>query len=260
MRACTRKLIHVSPVLLWRISTSSRLFLSPFAFPAWSVGAILSAYACASPLISSSTLVNAVLTDHSRMPLLLLCLESVYFAVTRWHACIPPSADADAGSIVSRRIAASRQAMYFFIIGMLLSNARECCGFCAAGDAENKLVFLLLPSRLRTRSCYFLARKKVTKERPEGAEEGASLDFSPLWTPPASSISCGKEQRRLSGLSALPLRCFSCGKYKIRTCLRKKRQRHRYTRIFPSFRCPLHFAESYGQYCVVTPSRQRQYA
>ena len=63
------------------------------------------------------------------MPLLLLCLESVYFAVTRWHACIPPSADADAGSIVSRRIAASRQAMYFFIIGMLLSNARECCGF-----------------------------------------------------------------------------------------------------------------------------------
>jgi len=67
---------------------------------------------------------------------------------------------------------------------MLLSNARECCGFCAAGDAENKLVFLLLPSRLRTRSCYFLARQKVTKERPEGAEEGASLDFSPLWTPP----------------------------------------------------------------------------
>ena len=102
--------------------------------------------------------------------------------------------------------------------------------------------FPLLPSRLRTRSCYFLARKKVTKERPEGAEEVASLDFSPLWTPPASSISCGKERRRLSGLSALPLRCFSCGKYKIRTCLRKKRQRHRYTRIFPPFRCPLHFA------------------
>ena len=100
----------------------------------------------------------------------------------------------------------------------------------------------LLPSPLRTRSCSFLARQKGTKERPEGAEEGASLDFSPLWTPPASSISCGKEERRLSGLSALPLRCFSCGKYKIRTCLRKKRQRHRYTRIFPPFRCPLHFA------------------
>ena len=28
---------------------------------------------------------------------------------------------------------------------------------------------------------------------PEGAEEGASLDFSPLWTPPAIKVSCGRE-------------------------------------------------------------------
>ena len=40
----------------------------------------------------------------------------------------------------------------------------------------------------------FLARQKVTKERPEGAEEGASLDFSPLWTPPAIKVSCGREE------------------------------------------------------------------
>ena len=26
-----------------------------------------------------------------------------------------------------------------------------------------------------------------------GAEEGASLDFSPLWTPPAIKVSCGRE-------------------------------------------------------------------
>ena len=51
----------------------------------------------------------------------------------------------------------------------------------------------LLPSRLRTRSCSFLARQKGTKERPEGAEEGASLDFSPLWIPPAVKVSCGRE-------------------------------------------------------------------
>jgi hypothetical protein len=51
----------------------------------------------------------------------------------------------------------------------------------------------MLPSRLRTRSCSFLARQKGTKERPEGAEEGASLDFSPLWTPPAIKVSCGRE-------------------------------------------------------------------
>ena len=29
----------------------------------------------------------------------------------------------------------------------------------------------LLPSPLRRRFCYFLARQKVTKERPEGAEK-----------------------------------------------------------------------------------------
>ena len=62
----------------------------------------------------------------------------------------------------------------------------------------------LLPSRLRTRSCSFLARQKGTKERPEGAEEGASLDFSPLWTPPAAKVSCGKEWRLLRGLTAFP--------------------------------------------------------
>ena len=59
---------------------------------------------------------------------------------------------------------------------------------------KTNLFFSLLPSRLRTRSCSFLVRQKVTKERPEGAEEGASLDFSPLWTPPAIKVSCGLEE------------------------------------------------------------------
>ena len=66
------------------------------------------------------------------------------------------------------------------------------------------IFFPLLPSRLRTRSCYFLARQKVTKERPEGAEEGASLDFSPFWTPPAAKVSCRKERRWRPGLTAFP--------------------------------------------------------
>ena len=57
---------------------------------------------------------------------------------------------------------------------------------------KSRWILPLLPSRLRTRSCYFLARQKVTKERPEGAEEGASLDFSPLWTPPAAHVYWGK--------------------------------------------------------------------
>ena len=57
---------------------------------------------------------------------------------------------------------------------------------------KSRWILPLLPSRLRTRSCYFLARQKVTKERPEGAEERASLDFSPLWTPPAAHVYWGK--------------------------------------------------------------------
>ena len=57
---------------------------------------------------------------------------------------------------------------------------------------KSRWILPLLPSRLRTQSCYFLARQKVTKERPEGAEEGASLDFSPLWTPPAAHVYWGK--------------------------------------------------------------------
>ena len=69
---------------------------------------------------------------------------------------------------------------------------------------KTNLFFLLLSSPLRRRLCYFLARQKVTKERPEGAEEGASLDFSPLWTPPAGKVSCGKEPRGLTGLVSLP--------------------------------------------------------
>ncbi|MFR3410926.1 MAG: hypothetical protein ACLTXW_16095 [Christensenellales bacterium] len=46
---------------------------------------------------------------------------------------------------------------------------------------KTNLFFSLLPSRLRTRSCSFLVRQKGTKERPEGAEEGASLDSPRLF-------------------------------------------------------------------------------
>ena len=60
----------------------------------------------------------------------------------------------------------------------------------------------MLQPRLRTRSCYFLLRQKVTKERPEGAEERASLDFSPLWTPPATHVYWGKERLLLPSLTA----------------------------------------------------------
>ena len=62
----------------------------------------------------------------------------------------------------------------------------------------------MLQPRLRTRNCYFLLRQKVTKERPEGAEKLKSRDFSPLWTPPAAKISCGKEQRGLTEVVSLP--------------------------------------------------------
>ena len=61
---------------------------------------------------------------------------------------------------------------------------------------------LLLQSPLRRRCCYFLARQKVTKERPEGAEKLKSLDFSPLWTPPATHVYWGKERLFLPGLAA----------------------------------------------------------
>ena len=63
---------------------------------------------------------------------------------------------------------------------------------------------LLLQSPLRRRCCYFLARQKVTKERPEGAEERASLDFSPLWTPPATHVYWGKERLLLPSLTVFP--------------------------------------------------------
>ena len=42
--------------------------------------------------------------------------------------------------------------------------------------------------------------KKVTKERPEGAEKLKSGDFSPLWTPPAAKIPWGKERLRAAKL------------------------------------------------------------
>ena len=67
-----------------------------------------------------------------------------------------------------------------------IKNSNNCC--------------LLLQSRLRTRSCYFLLRQKVTKERPEGAEKLKSEDFSPLWTPPAAKIPWGKERLRAAKL------------------------------------------------------------
>ena len=81
------------------------------------------------------------------------------------------------------------------------------CSFLLSCFYEHKpffLPFIFSPprsSRLRTRRCYFLARQKVTKERPEGAEKLMCGDFSPLWTPPAVSISGGVSGR--TGVSRL---------------------------------------------------------
>ncbi|HCE16082.1 MAG TPA: hypothetical protein DEQ37_13005 [Clostridiales bacterium] len=134
---------------------------------------------------------------------------------------------------------------------MLLSNARECCGFCAAGDAENKLVFLLLPSRLRTRSCYFLARQKVTKERPEGAEEGAILDFSPLWTPPRLFHFLRERAAAAVRLVGTSLALFFVWKIQNSHLFAQKEtaaQVHTHFPVFSLFSafCGSGFAESYG--------------
>ena len=100
----------------------------------------------------------------------------------------------------------------------------------------------LLPSRLRTRSCSFLSRQKGTKERPEGAEEGASLDFSPLWTPPRLFHFLRERAAAAVRLVGTSLALFFVWKIQNLHLFAQKEAAAQVHTHFPAFSRPLHFA------------------